>query len=210
MAREPNGADTKPNSTRGRILDAALQVFAEKGFAGATTKDIARMARVNEVTLFRLFKSKKALFNAVVAERSPLAQIRRSVSLDSNHAIDDLMVQNVRTVLETLRSNKHLYMVMLGDSWRQPKTKTSAYAQPFLKEFELVTAFMQSQMDAGKLRKIDPKVAARAWMGAVQFYFLTSDLIGADRLTKAEEDRLIRGFVDLFLNGMRSEGGTRL
>ncbi len=190
------------------MLDAALQVFAENGFVGATTKEIARMAKVNEVTLFRLFKSKKALFSAAIVERSPLAQIRRAVSFDSKHQIDELMVQNVKTVLGVLRSNKHLYMVMLGDAWRQPKTKASLYAQPMQKAFEFVTAFMQSQMDAGRLRKIDAKVAARAWMGAVQFYFLTSDLIGADRLSKAEEDRLIRGFVDLFLNGMRAQGGA--
>jgi AcrR family transcriptional regulator len=48
--------------TRERILDAGLRTFAEKGFTGATTKEISMKAGVNEVTLFRHFGSKEALF----------------------------------------------------------------------------------------------------------------------------------------------------
>jgi AcrR family transcriptional regulator len=47
--------------SRQKLLEAALRVFAESGFRGATTKRIAEEAGVNEVTLFRLFKSKSAL-----------------------------------------------------------------------------------------------------------------------------------------------------
>jgi AcrR family transcriptional regulator len=49
--------------SRQQILDAAFRVFAEHGFRGATTRRIADAAGVNEVTLFRRFKSKTALIN---------------------------------------------------------------------------------------------------------------------------------------------------
>ncbi len=39
--------------TEQRILDAAMRVFGRDGVSGATTREIARVARVNEVTLFR-------------------------------------------------------------------------------------------------------------------------------------------------------------
>ncbi len=48
---------------RQRLLEAAMRVFAESGFRGATTRKIAETAGVNEVTLFRQFKSKSALIN---------------------------------------------------------------------------------------------------------------------------------------------------
>ena len=51
---------------RQRILDAAKRVYAVHGFRGATTRLIAIEADVNEVTLFRLFGSKAALFEALV------------------------------------------------------------------------------------------------------------------------------------------------
>src|SRR6476646_2662442 len=57
--------------TRQRLLDAAFQVCSERGLHGATTREIADVAQVTEVTLFRHFGSKEkliaALFEHVVA-----------------------------------------------------------------------------------------------------------------------------------------------
>ena len=50
----------------GRLLEAALEVIAREGYAGATTRQIAAEAGVNEVTLFRRFGSKRGLMMAAV------------------------------------------------------------------------------------------------------------------------------------------------
>src|SRR6202050_1443581 len=52
--------------TRERLLDAAAQTFSRDGLRGATTREIAREAGVNEGTLFRDFKSKEQLLRAVL------------------------------------------------------------------------------------------------------------------------------------------------
>jgi AcrR family transcriptional regulator len=52
--------------TRQRLLNAAFQSFSRDGFHGATTREIARRAKVNEVTLFRHFRNKKQLLRAVL------------------------------------------------------------------------------------------------------------------------------------------------
>src|ERR1700757_4369152 len=57
---------SRRGAARQRLLDAAARVFARDGLDGATTRAIAREARVNEVTLFRLFQSKENLLAAVV------------------------------------------------------------------------------------------------------------------------------------------------
>ena len=51
--------------TRDRLLKAAIEVFSIEGYVGATTREIARVAAVNEVTLFRHFQSKEQLLSAV-------------------------------------------------------------------------------------------------------------------------------------------------
>ena len=56
---------TSPLVSRQKLLEAAMRVFAESGFRGATTRRIAEAAGVNEVTLFRQFKSKAALIDEV-------------------------------------------------------------------------------------------------------------------------------------------------
>jgi AcrR family transcriptional regulator len=60
--------------SRQKLLEAAMRVFAESGFRGATTRRIAEAAGVNEVTLFRQFKSKDAL----ISEAAELYARRRS------------------------------------------------------------------------------------------------------------------------------------
>src|SRR5246127_699279 len=52
--------------TREHLLDAAAQTFSRDGIQGATTREIAWRAGVNEVTLFRHFKSKEQLLGAVL------------------------------------------------------------------------------------------------------------------------------------------------
>jgi AcrR family transcriptional regulator len=59
--------------TRRRILEAAGRVFARDGFRGATTREIAREAQVNEVTLFRHFRSRNDLLRAVLCR--PLEKV---------------------------------------------------------------------------------------------------------------------------------------
>lgn len=196
-----------PAKTRDKILNAALELFAEKGFSASTTKEIARRARVNEVTIFRQFRSKRALFSAVVAERSPMLPIMERVSTDPRGSVDDLLLGNVRIVLKMLRSNKHLFYIMMGDAWRQPRIRAIAYNESIKKGLEFVAALMKGLMDAGKMRRMDPMIPARTLMGAVQFYFLTTEILGEGTPEPQEDEKIIRGFVSIFLDGMRLEGG---
>lgn len=52
---------------RDAVLDAALEVFAEHGFRGASTEEIARLAGISQPYVFRLFGTKRELYKAVVA-----------------------------------------------------------------------------------------------------------------------------------------------
>src|SRR5262249_29599990 len=62
---------------RQRLIDAAISVFGECGFRGATTRRIADAAGVNEVTIFRLFGSKSALLEEAVRQ-SEMRNLRPS------------------------------------------------------------------------------------------------------------------------------------
>lgn len=199
--------DRRPDaSARDRILDSALKWFGEKGFDGTTTKEVADRAGVNEVTLFRLFGSKKGLFSAVIAERSHLAEVTRTVNLEAKGSIDAQISNNIRMVLQTLRAHKHLFMVLLGDAWRHPKTRTMIAEATTDRGLELVARFISAQMEAGRLRRADPMVTARALMGMVQAYFITTELLAGKRPSEEEDEKVIRGFVSLFMDGMRPGG----
>jgi len=57
-------------SARERLIEVAFFLFSEYGYARTTTKDIAKRASVSEVTLFRIFGTKEALFEEVLKRYS--------------------------------------------------------------------------------------------------------------------------------------------
>jgi len=208
MRRTQESQETRNDATRERILDAALEVFGKKGFAATTTKEIASKAKVNEVTLFRKFESKKALFMAVFGERFPLRNIREAVSIDPSRSVDDLLYHNVKGVLSALRSNKPMLMVFFSDAWRIPEMR-KIYSEAIMKQgFEMASNIFGAMMNVGLIRKMDPMVAGRALIGMVQAYFLMNDIIGGGNMSQEDEEKLIRGFVSVFLDGMRVKEGV--
>lgn len=198
---------TGSQGTRDRILDAALEMFGTKGFAGTTTKEIAKRAGVNEVTLFRTFRSKQALYACVFAEKSLVPSIFEAVEFDAETPVDEMMLRNVSAVLGILKDNRHIFMVMLGDAWRQPRTRKMLGEGAMQRAAQFLASMLERQMDRGRLRRADPEVAARAMIGMVQAYFLTTYLLQGSDDDPERDDRFMRGFVSIFLDGLRPEQG---
>src|SRR6202140_4581360 len=81
------------NGTANRIVEAAVQLFSRQGFAASSTHEIARLAGVSEVTVFRHFPRKRDLFWA--ATESRLRRLRISKELRGRLESDE----NPRTAI---------------------------------------------------------------------------------------------------------------
>ena len=94
-------------STEQRILDAALKVFANEGYTGATTRRIAEEANVAEVTLFRKFQSKENLLREVLFKnRDAFSALDNLFQLDKNSDLEtDLRILG-KNVAKAMRNNK--------------------------------------------------------------------------------------------------------
>src|SRR5881275_860069 len=81
-------AKTKENDKRSRILDAAVRVFAERGFFGATVAEIARAAGVADGTIYLYFKSKDDVLLRLFDEKMTelLAEAKAAASQDGSAA----------------------------------------------------------------------------------------------------------------------------
>jgi AcrR family transcriptional regulator len=113
---------------RDRILDAAKRVYAQHGFRGATTRLIAIEADVNEVTLFRTFGSKAALFEALMqahSARTPFPPLPEEPA-DPGAELTDW----VRRVLAHLRENRSLIRTSIGEAEDRPGAATTMCEGP--------------------------------------------------------------------------------
>jgi AcrR family transcriptional regulator len=110
---------------REEILDAALQEFAERGYQGASTEDIARRAGISQPYVFRLFGTKKALFTAVVARcfRETLEMFQRAAEgkrgQEALDAMGNAYVQTYLTDRVRLRAQMQAYSACDDDDIRE-------------------------------------------------------------------------------------------
>jgi AcrR family transcriptional regulator len=101
---------------RDDVLDAALLEFAEHGYEGASTEDIARRAGISQPYLFRLFGTKKELFKASVARclRETLELFQRAAEGKRGEAalqaIGDAYVQQLESDRVRLRAQMNAYV----------------------------------------------------------------------------------------------------
>ncbi len=107
-------------NTSDLILTAAMELFSEKGYAAVTTKEIAAKAQVSEVTLFRYFETKKAMYQKVfekfVINPSMDEILNRELTGDlrtdlTNIALSfqNMIKGNLRLIRINLKDNKELF-----------------------------------------------------------------------------------------------------
>lgn len=104
---------------RERILVAATKIYAQHGFRGATTRLIAIEAGVNEVTLFRTFGSKAALFEALMdghVAQSPIPELP-----DNPIDPEQEMTEWCAAVLGHMRENRALIRTSFGEIEERPE-----------------------------------------------------------------------------------------
>jgi TetR/AcrR family transcriptional regulator len=105
------------HARRQQILDVASELFAQRGFAGTTTKRIAAAAGTSETVLFRHFPTKDSLYAAILQHSVPLADLERW--LEQLQRIADtrddkaLFTAVVKTILESYRTNIVYHRLML-------------------------------------------------------------------------------------------------
>lgn len=193
---------------RQQIIDGALSVFASKGFEKATNKDIARAAKIGSPGLiYHYFKDKNDLFRQVLQERALILQLL-------NHP-EELMGKPPREALtlfgdalmKTFESPTavSLLKLVLGESIRHP-----AVAEMFVKVgpgrgFALLTHYLSSQMDAGVLRRVDPGIAARCFIGPFLAYVLSKEVLRLPDADTLDPQAMMNTTIDIFLQGMQPE-----
>jgi AcrR family transcriptional regulator len=146
---------TLPSGTRQRLLDGAARVYARDGLTGATTRAIAEEAGVNEVTLFRHFKSKDRLLAAVVGENfgEPASGVPLPVPSPTGDLRADL-VGLARHYDRLLSANLPLVRTMLGEMHHHlnETNEKQVFRAIFLPLKEAVLHRIESAQQAGQIR----------------------------------------------------------
>ena len=187
--------------TRQRLIDAAIRVCSERGLHGATTREIAEVAGVNEVTLFRHFGSKEKLIAALFEQ--VLATL--SESLDDTETDEQDLERNLYRYAqrhnELLVTNEAFIRTIIGEAKRHPEQARMVMCEAGRAKRELLIEYLRAAQNAGSVRKdID--------LGPAVDAFTAMLLAGMLRRTSFKDyvdytvDEYLRTIVDLFIRGI--------
>ncbi|HTV74042.1 MAG TPA: helix-turn-helix domain-containing protein [Candidatus Acidoferrales bacterium] len=196
-----NDAKVSPEETRDRIILAAREVIKRKGKRGATTREIADVAGVNEATLFRHFGNKEALIVAVVKHSCPDAKLREMISglegpvearlLSIAKAMTEFMEGSIDMIRWSLVEAEYEDSIFAREAWRPQTAVRSA-----------VVDFMESEVENGSLRG-NPTDLAEIFMGMIFARVMARGKFPDSRLF-SDTDYALSYIIDVFLNGVRS------
>ena len=168
---------SSPQNTRQRILEAAVSVFAQQGLEGATTRAIAMQAKVNEVTLFRHFRSKENLLDAVLqrtfdeqeeAVQPAAGTSHRAGSKPTKADLRACLLDFARRYEHLLRRNILLLRTLLGEIHRHREHEARVLRCIFAPlKAELVTSIKAAQEQGIVRSEATPQVAADLFAGMI-------------------------------------------
>jgi AcrR family transcriptional regulator len=187
--------------TRQRILDAAARLFSEQGYNGATTRAIADLAQVNEVTLFRHFGTKMNLFQEMIKRSSALPGLASTLEdhMTGSYRHDLLVLTTY--MLRQLKARRREILMFLAEAERQPEMIEMASFIPS-QQRELIGGYLKQQIAQGRIREVDPDLAAQALLGMVMAYCIGLNML-PEEMSSLPVEEVAALFVDLFIEGIR-------
>jgi AcrR family transcriptional regulator len=190
------------DATRERLLDAAAETFARDGIRGATTREIARKAEVNEVTLFRHFKSKEQLLRAVLQRGlvSEVAMMDQHSSWKEN--LRESMEKYARHYYSHLEKKEGIARAFLAEAQILPKSMQTMIAEVIRPIRERLVLILTDAQRAGVVRKeVNVECALDAFKNTLYAGMLRQ---GAYLPRNYTVDTYISTVVDIFVRGIET------
>ena len=189
---------------RERILQAAIRVFAEKGFYATRVSEIAKAAGVADGTIYLYFENKDDVLVSIFRDRiGQLLEILEKV-VNSDRSIEDRVRKIMELQLGLLEEQRDLAEVITVNL-RQSSSLLKEYAAPlFTRYLELIANMIADGQKDGAFRDdINPRVAARALWGGLDGIALTWAL--SDKTPKPTKLRkAATQYASIFLEGLKA------
>jgi AcrR family transcriptional regulator len=195
-----------PMDTRKKILESGLKLFSEKGYLGATTKEIAKKAGVAELTLFRHFTSKEKLFEEMINTYSFLPALKELLPELKGLGYREALSEIAKRFLGRLIERRHLIRIMQAEIELYPSQVREVYNRLFGEIVKTLASYFAELQAKGMLRDFDPELGARAFLGMFYSYFNTQELTISRKRRFSNRENIVDEYVGIFVGGTVSNG----
>lgn len=200
----------KGTGTQARIVEAAVHLFARQGFSGTSTREIARLADVNETSLFRHFPTKQALFWTALQSR--LQRLRFPKVLQdrlSQHARPELVLPLIIELLLQISTYEFelIRLLDIGLFELRPGAERIYRLQvaPFFQE---ISDYFEVCIQSGTLCRLDPSFTTIALSSTILAHQGLYGLFTGAGAPYANHNEAVSAYSRFWLNALKPEMKT--
>jgi AcrR family transcriptional regulator len=190
---------------RRQIVEVASELFSQRGFNGATTKEIADRAGVSPAIIFRHFPSKEAIYSAILDHKLKQAAERIGGRLqDAAGRKDDRAFFGSLAfgLLELYSKDPSLIRLLLFSALEGHDLSRMYYKTMSRQVRDHVRGYIKQRIADGAFRELDPIASSRVFLGMVTHHAQVVALYPYDDV-KVSNRQMAEYFVDVFLDGVR-------
>jgi AcrR family transcriptional regulator len=183
---------TLENNSRERLLETATELFAEKGYAGASVREIVEKAGVSKPVLYYYFKSKEGLFYAILEWAAEVQQHILNEIFEARGTVQERFVFLYRQVHKGIQQYKSLYIMIHGLIYGPPEGVPEYDFASFQRRMlDAVKRIYEEGAAAGEIRNVDAEEVAFLVLGLMDFS-LNMDMVLPELADSQRPERLLR------------------
>jgi AcrR family transcriptional regulator len=191
---------------RKQILDAATQVFAEKGFHRATIRDIARAAGIADGTIYTYFASKTEVLLGILHRLNETTEREQQLMPQSEQDLRSFFTAYLRQRMALLWPNAEVFQAVLPEMLVNEELRALYYQQVLIPTFTIAEHSFLAQSTTGQIRSVDVPLTVRAIAGLL-LGLLTLQLLGDEVIVQRWEE-LPEVLTSLLFDGLQPEKET--
>ena len=181
------------------MLKAATSLFAAKGFHETSTREVARKARVNEITIFRHFKNKQELYLQVLESKLGLMVPESLIPLLRSSSNSEEVFLTLAEHLQQILDPVFLRLVFYA-ALEKPELLKKSYSARLTAFHEILGDHIQQGIKGGVLRNVDPMLMGRALVGIIAYQQILSQILGGD-FPQTNLPEAAKTYVEIWLRG---------
>ena len=193
---------TKGGRTRQAVLQAAYELFLEKGYAATSVREIAERSGLALGGIYNHFENKEAIFRELIIDRHPFHQILPLLQAAPGDTVEEFVRNAARSMVAELGRRpdfiKFIFIELV-------EFNGSDFPQMFETVFPQILPLIQRFQSGGNvLRPIPPFILFRAFLGLFFSYYMTEFLLAGTPVAALQENALDH-FVEIFLHGVMAD-----
>jgi AcrR family transcriptional regulator len=203
----------RPEARRQEILDAALAVFAEKGFSMARMDEIAKRAGITKGTPYLYFTGKEEIFKSLVEESiGPRVLELARVAREFEGASADLIRLVIRAIDVFLRSSNRAVLpkVIIAETGNFPELARFYRSQVTDRMLGIFEGIIRRGIARGEFREVDPKHGGRLVFVPAMFTAIWRASFGTLDSEPYDYEGFIETHLDIVLRGLAVDSCLRI